>query len=77
MKDIERKLYEANSVLDDMYAQRVVELVRVRYDINSELAILRQRTSKKAEFNAYNEYVEQCKAQARAEIYGEENAETE
>lgn len=71
MSDIERKLAEANGILDEMYAQRVVELIRERYDVNSELAILRQRTSKKAEFNAYNDFVEECKAQAHQEIYGE------
>lgn len=47
------------------YEERVVELIRLRYDINSELAILRQRDSKPEEFAEYNAYCEECKQQAK------------
>lgn len=50
------------------YEERVVELIRLRYDINSELAILRQRDSKPEEFAEYNAYCEECKVQARLEL---------
>ena len=50
------------------YEERVVELIRLRYDINSELAILRQRDSKPEEFTEYNEYCEECKIQAKEEV---------
>ena len=50
------------------YEERVVELIRLRYDINSELAILRQRDSKPEEFAEYNTYCEECKLQAKEEI---------
>lgn len=50
------------------YEERVVELIRLRYDINSELAILRQRDSKPEEFAEYNEYCEECKIQAKEEV---------
>ena len=43
------------------YEERVVELVRLRYDVNAELAILRQRYSKPEEFAEYNSYCEECK----------------
>lgn len=50
------------------YEERVVELIRLRYDINSELAILRQRDSKPEEFAEYNAYCEECKLQAKEEV---------
>ncbi len=50
------------------YEERVVELIRLRYDINSEFAILRQRDSKPEEFAEYNAYCEECKIQARLEL---------
>ena len=50
------------------YEERVVELIRLRYDINSELAILRQRESKPEEFAEYNAYCEECKIQAKEQL---------
>lgn len=43
------------------YEERVVDLIRLRYDVNAELAILRQRDSKPDEFTEYNSYCEECK----------------
>ena len=50
------------------YEERVVELIRLRYDVNAELAILRQRDVKVEEFNEYNAYCEECKLQAKEEV---------
>lgn len=50
------------------YENRVVELLRKKYSLNQELAILRQRDNKQEEYAAYNAYVEECKATAKAEI---------
>jgi hypothetical protein len=55
---------------EQMYKDRVIELVREEYSVDDELAIQRQRDSKIDEFNAYNSFVEECKSQARREIYG-------
>lgn len=52
------------------YEERVEQLIRKKYTISQELAILRQRDSKPIEFANYNAYAEQCKGQAKAEIYG-------
>ena len=49
---------------EELYKQRIVELVRERYDTDDELAILRQRDSKPEQFAEYNEFVEQCKVEA-------------
>lgn len=48
------------------YEDEVVHLVRQRYDVEAELAILRQRNEKPDEFNEYYAYVEGCKARAKA-----------
>ena len=50
------------------YENRVVELIRKKYSLNQELAILRQRDEKPEEYQAYHDYAEQCKATAKAEI---------
>lgn len=52
------------------YEDRVVELLRKKYSLNQELAILRQRDEKPEEYQAYHDYAEQCKATARTEILG-------
>ncbi len=48
------------------YEQRVVDRIREVYSIDDELAILRQRETKPEEFAAYNDFVENIKAEERA-----------
>ncbi len=47
------------------YKAKVVELIRTRYDQDDENGILRQRDSKPEEFAEFNEFVEQCKKEAK------------
>lgn len=47
------------------YKQRIITLIRQRYDQDDETAILRQRDSKPDEFAEYNAFVEDCKARAK------------
>ena len=47
------------------YENKIVALIRQKYNVNQELAILRQREVKPQEFAEYNEYVEQCKEQVK------------
>lgn len=47
------------------YEERVVQLIRERYDLDSELALLRQRDTKPEEFAEYNAYCEECKSKAK------------
>ena len=68
------KLYKINGKLDVLYAETVDRLTRERYSLSAELAIIRQRDKKPDEFAAYNAFVEECKAKARAVVYGEEGA---
>lgn len=53
---------------NDEYENKVVALIRQKYNVNQELAILRQRDAKPEEFAEYNEYVEQCKEQVKNEL---------
>ncbi len=46
---------------DDEYENKIVSLIRKKYNVNQELAILRQRDTKPEEFAEYNNYVEECK----------------
>ena len=50
------------------YEERVVQLIRERYDLDAELALLRQRDNKPEEFAEYNAYCEECKIQAKGEV---------
>lgn len=53
---------------DEEYENKIVSLIRQKYNVNQELAILRQRDAKPQEFAEYNEYVEQCKEQVKNEL---------
>lgn len=47
------------------YEKFVEDLIRVKYSVSNELAILRQKETKLDEFKEYYEYAEQCKAAAK------------
>ena len=49
----------------DCYGEMVERLIRKKYSVSAELAILRQRDEKPVEFAEYNAYAEQCKALAK------------
>lgn len=51
------------------YESLVEKYIREKYTLSQELAILRQRDSKPEEFADYNAYAEQCKAQAKQQLY--------
>ena len=52
---------------NDEYENKVVALIRQKYNVNQELAILRQRDTKPLEYQEYYDYVEQCKKQVKNE----------
>lgn len=53
------------------YEVIVEYLIKDKYSISDELAILRQRDVKSEEFEEYNNYCDECKAKAK-EILKEE-----
>ena len=59
---------ELERAKEQEYENKIVALIRKKYNVNQELAILRQRETKPLEFAEYNEYVEQCKAKVKNEI---------
>lgn len=73
MNDKMRRLFERNDILDKEYGAEVNRLIRERYTIAEELAILRQRDEKPEEFAAYNAFAEQCKVKAKIDIYGSDS----
>lgn len=60
---------EIVAVKEQRYKSLVESKIRQRYSIADELGVLRQRDTKIAEYSEYNTYCENCKAQARAEVY--------
>lgn len=73
MNEIERNLSRLNGVQEEKYGELVTCLIRRRYSLSAELATLRQKDEKPDEFAAYNAFAEQCKAEVRAEVYGEDD----
>jgi hypothetical protein len=67
MKNAEKRLIEKNGIKDALYGERVNALIRERYTLSEELAILRRRDTAPEQFDAYNTYVEACKTRAGAE----------
>lgn len=67
----EEEIAEAkNELLKVPYEQRVVDRIRLKYSVDDELAILRQRDTKPDEFIAYNDFVERIKAEEREAVSG-------
>ena len=71
MTNIEKMLSEKNGTKSEVYGQTVDSLIRKRYSLWDELAILRQRDEKPEEYAAYNAYCEECKAKAKAIVFGD------
>ena len=63
------KLVLKNITKEKLYANLVSKLIREKYSVDDEMAILRQRDTKPEEWKEYNSYCEDCKAKAKAEIY--------
>lgn len=73
MNALKLKLAKKNREVDPaswerLYQNMIIRKIRKRYSVDQELAILRQRDTKQAEFAAYHEYVEQCKTDVKAEL---------
>ena len=52
-------------IADEEYENKIVALIRKKYNVNQELAILRQRDTKPLEYQEYYDYVEQCKEKVK------------
>ena len=68
MNSIDKRLSHLNGTVESDYIARVDELIRRKYSVSAELAILRQRDTKPVEFAEYNAYAEACKRIAKEEL---------
>ena len=72
MTNKEIKLAKANGCINGFYDKEVGKLIRKRYTESEELAMLRHHAMDPVkyadEWEAYNSFVESCKAQAKAEL---------
>lgn len=63
--------YSKQVIVPEVSKAALVEaLVRKEFSVSDEIAILRQRNTKKAEFTAYNDRVEAIKAEAEEILAG-------
>lgn len=56
---------EVERAKEQEYENKIVALIRKKYNVNQELAILRQRDTKPLEYQEYYDYVERCKAEVK------------
>lgn len=68
LKLLKKNKAKEPATYDAVYGSLIEKKIRKCYSLSAELAILRQRDSKPAEFAQYNEYVEQCKAEVKEEL---------
>lgn len=63
--------YKDQVIVAEATKPAIVEaLVRRQFSVSDELGILRQRNTKKAEFTAYNDFVEEAKTLADSILAG-------
>lgn len=53
---------------EEDYGNQVNDLIRRRYSLSEELAILRQKDEKPEEYRVYFAFCEECKAKAKLEL---------
>ena len=63
--NVEKYNARKQALANEEYENKIVTLIRKKYNINQELAILRQRDTKPLEYQEYYDYVEQCKKQVK------------
>ena len=59
---------ELEKLKQENYEALIISKIRQKYTLDQELAILRQRETKPEEFAEYNNYVEECKVEAKKEF---------
>ena len=62
------RLAYKNGIVKELYENEIIRMIRRRYSVNQEFAILRQRFTKPHEYEEYNLYVEQCKAEVKVKL---------
>lgn len=68
MTELKKRLLEKNGMMREVYVQRLVKRIHGRYSIDDEIGILMQAATKPEELEEHNAFVEQCKAEVKAEL---------
>lgn len=55
-------------ISESTYPQRVEALIRERYSVSDEIAIIRQKDTKPVEYDEYYSYCEECKRKAKGNV---------
>jgi hypothetical protein len=67
-KEVRNVVVERTAYWGGTYSELVSILIRKRYSVDDELALLRQQTEKPDEYKAYYDFAEECKTKAKALI---------
>ena len=73
MTAIQKLLSRLNGTEEKEYGARVNRLLRTRYTLSEELAILRRRDENPEAFAAYYAFAEECKQRAKDTSFTEES----
>lgn len=72
MTAIQKLLARLNGTEEKEYGARVNRLLRTRYSLSEELAVLRRKEESPEAFAEYFAFAEACKEQAKAELFPDE-----
>lgn len=62
-----KTFWESHEDTRPTYSERVERLIRERYTVSDELAILRQKDEKPEDYAEYYAFAEDCKVRARGQ----------
>ena len=68
MTELKKRLLEKNGMMREVYVQRLVKRIHERYSIDDEIDILMERDTHPEKVAEHNAFVEQCKAEVKAEL---------
>ena len=68
MDRIKYQLSRASGTLDILRGDEISRLIRAKYPLSAQIAILMDRDTKPAEFAAYQAFRAECKAKVDAEL---------
>lgn len=68
MTELDIKMAKLNGIEEIVMGEEIDRRARIKYSLSEELSIQRQRNEKPEEFQRYYDYMEQCKAEVKAEF---------
>ena len=68
MTELQKRLLKKNGLMRKAYVRLLTKRIHKRYSIDDEIGILMQAATKPEELEEHNAFVEQCKAEVKAEL---------